>query len=107
MLKEDNITASDVLHNIPEDSGIYIVTTSDGQVLYIGSSTTLRRRIAYLESHTKASGKYLHNAADLLMQYQASGKTAHVHYIVTENYRSLEKELIDKYDPPWNKQLKR
>lgn len=43
MLKEDNITASDTLHNIPEFPGIYIITTSDGQVLYIGSSTTLRR----------------------------------------------------------------
>jgi predicted GIY-YIG superfamily endonuclease len=104
-LAETDIAGRVVCHNIPEASGVYIVTDTNGSVLYVGSSNSLRRRIAYLEAHVadSASGGFTHDASDPLLQFQASGNEAVVHYILCDDYKRRERQLKEKYQPPWNK----
>ena len=92
-------------HNLPEVSGVYIVTDIEDNVLYVGSTNCLRRIIAYLEAHVfdNNSQKYLNPAADPLFRYQADGNAAKVHYIECEDYGEKAKKLKVKYRPPWNK----
>ncbi len=103
-LDESDIAGIIVCHNNPETSGVYVVTDENGSVLYVGSSNCLRRRIAYLEAHVrdKSSGRFTHDASDRLIELQASGNKPMVHYINCEHYRERERELIQKYRPPWN-----
>ena len=105
-LQEPNITGSVVCHNIPEDTGVYLVTDAGGNVYYIGSSNCLRRRIAYLEAHVynSSSGGYTHDTSNPLIQLQAKGKNMVVHYILCKDYKMKECQLKQKYNPPWNRQ---
>lgn len=104
-LSETNVAGSVVCHNIPETCGVYIVTNTGGSVLYVGSSNSLRRRIAYLEAHVSdsASGGFTHDASEPLLQFQANGNKAIVHYIICDDYKQRERQLTQKYQPPWNK----
>ena len=94
-----------VCHNIPESGGVYIVTGANGEVMYVGSTNCLRRRISYLEGHIRdrSSGGFLHDASDPLLQLQVSGIEARVHYIVCDDFKDRERKFKTKYDPPWNK----
>lgn len=96
-LNESDVTGSIICHNIPEEEGVYLVTDKNGGVLYVGRTNRLRRRIAYLEANAGT-----HTASGKLLAFQSSGQDAIVHFIVCKNYQEREKELISKYNPPWN-----
>jgi predicted GIY-YIG superfamily endonuclease len=104
-ITEIDISGRIVCHNIPEESGVYLVTDKSGSVLYVGSTNRLRRRIAYLEAHVydSSSGKYTHDASEPLIKLQSDGEEIIVHYLVCENYKEKKKQLKQKYNPPWNK----
>ncbi|KKN25404.1 hypothetical protein LCGC14_0885140 [marine sediment metagenome] len=97
-LHESDITGKITCHNVPEVSGVYLITDLNGEVLYVGHSDCLRRRIAYLESGTE-----LHTASRLLINYQSKSEKAFAHWIICENYKARERQLKQKYNPPWNK----
>lgn len=104
-LNESAIDGEVVCHNIPESGGVYIITGTNAQVLYVGSTNCLRRTVAYLEGHIRdrSGGGFLHDASDLVLQLQASGKKVRVHYICCSDYEDEERNLKAKYDPPWNR----
>ena len=83
------------------------MATEDDNVLYVGSTNCLRRRIAYLETPAKTG---LHSAGKKLAELQARLKAQGegvvvVHYILCDNFRERERDLIRKYNPPWNVHL--
>jgi GIY-YIG catalytic domain len=104
-LNESAIDGEVVCHDIPESGGVYLITGANAEVLYVGSTNCLRRRIAYLEGHIrdKSSGGFLHDASDPLLQLQASGTKVRVHYMCCSDYEDKARRLKAKYDPPWNK----
>lgn len=104
-ISESNISGSLVCPNVPEESGVYLVTDSCENVLYVGSSNNLRRRIAYLFAHVydSSSGGYTHNASDPLIKLQIEGEELSISYIVCDDYKKTERKLISKYQPSWNK----
>jgi len=104
-LDEPNVSGTVLCHNIPETSGVYFVTDAEGNVLYVGSTSCLRRRIAYLEAHVRdsSSGGYTHDASDPLIRLQAAGVEAKVHWIESSKNKTLERGLRAKYSPPWNR----
>lgn len=105
-INEPNISGKVRCSKIPSEPGVYMVTDGKGCVLYIGYSNCLRRRIAYLQS----GSTYLHTAAGLLKDFQDRKPMADVYdvyYILDEQYKKLEKQLINKYSPPWNNKLKK
>lgn len=104
-LNEPDIKGKEVCHNIPEAPGVYFITTFDGNVLYVGSSNCMRRRIAYLEAHVydSSTGRFTHDASDPLLNLQSKGEEILVHLIFCDNYQAREKQLKQKYNPPWNK----
>lgn len=107
-MNEPDITGRVACQNIPEKPGVYLVTDEGGGVLYVGSSNSLRRRIAYLHAHVndKSSGGFIHDASDPLMKYQEQGHRLSVHYIICQDYKIRERILMNKYKPPWNKAKK-
>lgn len=105
VIAELDVAGSLVCHNVPEESGVYLVTDQSRNVLYVGSTNCLRRRIAYLEAHVrdKSSGGFTHDASDPLIHLQETGQDVHVHYIACGDYKAREVLLKNKYRPPWNK----
>ena len=105
LLDEKDITGYILCHDIPEKPGVYIVTDKLGYVFYVGSSNCLRRRIGYLETHVfdSSSGRFIHDASDPVIKLQADGIDIFVHYIECKDYKKREKQLKQKYCPPWNK----
>ncbi|MEA1965384.1 MAG: GIY-YIG nuclease family protein, partial [Candidatus Aerophobetes bacterium] len=89
LYKEHDIVGSIICHNIPEEPGVYLICDTSSNVLYVGSSDCLRRRIAYLEAHVydSSSGKYIHNASDCLIKLQDKGKDIIVHHILCKDYK--------------------
>lgn len=80
---------STVAHGITEDSGVYIccyVTHKDVSVIYIGSSSNIRKRIT--------------NSAHPIHKYH--GKGYNLFYIECDEYLELEKELIIEFKPKYN-----
>src|SRR5262249_44180986 len=108
-LDEPEIRESFVCPNVPEAEGVYVVTDADGHVLYVGRSSGLRRRTAYLlgNLYDSDSGGYLEEASELLLALQAKGETAIVHYLQCSDSAERERASKAKKQPPWNKKLSR
>jgi len=94
-LDEPDITGKLICHNIPEETGVYLVTDSYDNVLYVGQSNSLRRRIAYLHGHVrdKTRNGFTHDASDPLLRLQETGEIVSVNYIVCEDYKERERKL--------------
>lgn len=82
-----------------------MITDADGDVLYVGRSKGLRRRIAYILGNIYDSdrGGYLDEASEPLLTLQGKGENATVYYLQCSNSVERERALKAKYDPPWNK----
>jgi excinuclease UvrABC nuclease subunit len=106
-LDEPEIHGSFVCPNVPEAEGIYVITSADASVLYVGSSKGLRRRAAYILGNLYDSdrGGYLDDASEPLLAFQTKGETATIHYLQCSDAIERAKALKAKYDPPWNKYL--
>lgn len=67
---------------IPGKAGCYVLTTFDGEVLYIGLATDLRRRIAqHLDNPSKTSST-------------VNGRAVIVHWRYADNLEQLERTWL-------------
>ena len=92
----------------PNSPGVYVVTDSKDELLYIGQSKQLCRRVSHLTAMQadKSNKEGLsHIKAGLLRDKQQSGKVF-VRFHPTESEqkaKSLEKELLRSNKTAWNK----
>lgn len=92
---EENLNLKD----LPKESGVYWFKDVDGEVIYVGSSKNLKNRFAkHLDSirhpEKTQSQKELYNFL--------SKNSFTVEYLLEENYRQKEQELIDEFRPIFN-----
>lgn len=85
---------------LPDRPGVYRFVRSNGDVVYVGKATSLRKRVA---SHFKARGPVTERGLELLSQ------VADIEHTVTNSLLEaalLETDEIKRLDPPYNVQLK-
>ncbi len=90
----------DLLQNLPDDSGVYLMKDKSGNILYIGKGKNLKKRV---KSYFLASANHSHRIA--LMVHQVID----IEYIVTDTETealALEANLIKQYQPHFNVLLK-
>ena len=87
-----------VLDKLPKKSGAYLFKTND-EVIYVGSSNNLYKRMV---SHRRCirQGSSHGYKQDLYQYLQLNSFT--VEFQITDNYRQLEQELVEKYNPRYN-----
>ena len=82
---------------IPEGPGIAIIEDSDGNVLQITSSNSIRRRIGQLldsEGRICVHGPKVYAA-------QTQGKRIYVRWKLTQDYKEEKRELMATLSPLW------
>ncbi|MGB9844221.1 excinuclease ABC subunit UvrC [Methanothermobacter tenebrarum] len=86
------------VEDLPDKTGVYILKDRKGNILYIGKSISLRKRVrSYFQPTDNPKIKNMRKHLD------------HVEYIITDTEREaliLESNLIKKYKPPYNIHLK-
>lgn len=94
----DNIRQK--LRDLPLDSGVYIMKSSEGQILYVGKAKSLKKRVSqYFANSLNKTEKTI----------KLVEKIADFEYIITRNEIEalvLENNLIKKHMPPYNILLK-
>ena len=82
-----------------------MITGDDDEVLYVGSSRQLCRRVSHLTAlqrdATNDAG-FSHIKAGLLRKLQEYGHNVSVRFLECDDYLSVERELIKTYKPQWN-----
>ncbi|NIM12478.1 MAG: GIY-YIG nuclease family protein [Candidatus Aminicenantes bacterium] len=88
--------------NLPKKPGIYRMSRSNGDLLYIGKATSLKHRVnSYF--HKRKRSAYSRNTLEMLTQ------AAHLEVIVTGSALEaalLEADEIKKHSPPYNVALR-
>ena len=86
------------LVRIPKEAGAYLLKINE-EVIYVGSSNNLYRRMV---SHRRCirQGSSHGYKQDLYQCLQLNPFT--VEFQITDNYRQLEQELVEKYNPRYN-----
>ena len=78
---------------LPEWPGVYGITNSAKEVIYIGQTDNLKRRI---DEHKNDTRHCMHRRGPLRIVFE---------YVSDEKLRlARERQLIDEYRPPCNKQ---
>ncbi len=89
-----------ILKTLPEKPGIYRFLDKNGKILYIGKALNLKRRVSsYFNRESQLSGKLR----------VLAGKIRDIQHVVVNtelDARLLENNLIKKYQPRYNVQLK-
>lgn len=80
-------------------SGVYQFLNGENNIIYIGSSKNLTSRIN--------SYKYNKNFKDQKKYNLLNEYTKKIIYIYTEDYKKIEKELIQEHQPTFNKKSKK
>lgn len=96
---ENKNKLQNLIRSLPGKPGIYQYLDADGKIIYVGKAKNLKKRVAsyFTKSHT--SGKLR-----LLVK-----KIHHIEFVVTDSEMDallLENNLIKKYQPRYNIQLK-
>jgi len=89
----------------PNLEGVYIITNEENEVLYVGRSIQLCRRVSHLTAHQKDKTNkagFSHIKAGYVRKLQEKGNLLSIRFIETEDSVKIENELIDEYDPQWN-----
>ncbi|WP_017980964.1 GIY-YIG nuclease family protein [Methanocaldococcus villosus] len=104
--------------DIPEKPGVYVLRLNKtfgrligkSDILYIGSTKNLRRRIweNYIEGgeNQKGTAKRIHD----YLTKKGYLNEVEVSWVIHENYREVERKLREDYEndhhelPPWNRQ---
>lgn len=88
------------LKDLPLESGVYIMKSASGQILYVGKARSLKKRVS----------QYFANSANKTEKtIKLVEKIADFEYIITRNEIEalvLENNLIKKHMPPYNILLK-
>ena len=88
------------LKDLPLNSGVYIMKSDSGQILYVGKARCLKNRV---------SQYFAHSANQTEKTVKLVEKIADFEYIITANEIEalvLENNLIKKHQPPYNILLK-
>ena len=86
------------LVRFPKESGAYLFKVDD-EVIYVGSSKNLYHRISVHKTAIKKGSEHGYKQ-DLYYYLQSNKFTVEIQ--LTDNYRQLEQELIEKYHPKYN-----
>ena len=95
---EDTLSPHDQAHALPHNSGVYLMRDESGKVIYVGKAKDLHRRV---------TSYFLANRPPKTAALVA--KIRHIDHIITGNeYEALvlENNLIKKYNPHYNIDLK-
>ena len=87
------------LKDLPSSSGVYIMLSKEGQILYIGKAKVLKNRVR----------QYFQNSVKTIKVMKLVEKIDDFRYIMTNNEIEalvLENNLIKKHKPPYNILLK-
>lgn len=87
------------LKETPKESGIYRFLDENQNVIYIGSSKNLYDRMANHRSSINKGSNQGHQTD--LYQFLKSNQFT-VEYQTTEDYKQIEQELIEQYNPKYN-----
>jgi DNA polymerase-3 subunit epsilon len=85
---------------LPDRPGVYRFLRKNGDVLYVGKATSLKRRVA---SHFKSSGPTTERGLELLTQVS---DIVHTETPSVLEAALLETDEIKRIDPPYNVQLR-
>ena len=86
------------LDSFTKESGIYLFKVNE-EVIYVGSSKNLYQRMV---SHRRCIRQgTAHGYKQDLYQYLQSNPFT-VEFQITDNYRQLEQELVEKHHPKYN-----
>ena len=87
-----------VLVRFPKEAGVYLFSSND-EIIYVGSSKNLYMRMMSHRSCIRQGSAHGYKQ-DLYQYLQANPFT--VEFQMTDNYRQLEQELVEKYNPKYN-----
>ena len=93
------MTLSEKIKNLPQNSGVYIMKDSEGNIIYIGKAKVLKNRVS----------QYFNNTKKLPKVAAMVSKIADFEYIITNNELDaliLECNLIKQHQPHYNILLK-
>ncbi len=99
-MKEENAILKDTILNLPGKPGVYQFYDSNGTLLYIGKAKNLKKRVSSYFSKTH----FENNKLRVLVK-----KIAEVKHIIVDTESDallLENNLIKKYQPKYNVNLK-
>lgn len=89
-----------VLDVFPKESGVYIFSSND-EVIYVGSSNNLYKRMSvHISSIRKGGTNNGISKQDLYKFLQSNPFT--VEFQITDDYKQLEQELVERYHPRYN-----
>jgi excinuclease ABC subunit C len=94
------MTLQEKVAGFPRSPGVYLMKEADGKVLYIGKANDLRKRVS---SYLKKEEKSRYQVAFLMK------RVADIDFMVTDSEKEallLENNLIKKYHPRYNLQLR-
>lgn len=86
------------LDTFPKEAGVYLFSSND-EVIYVGSSNNLHQRMKNHRSCIRKGGNHSYKQ-DLYQYLQLNPFT--VEFQLTDNYKQLEQELVEKYNPKYN-----
>jgi len=96
---EKNNRLQSLIRSLPSGPGVYRYLDENGKVIYVGKAKNLKKRVSSYFTKKHTSGKLR-----LLVK-----KITDIEFVVTETERDalfLENNLIKKYQPRYNVQLK-
>lgn len=94
------MSIKDLLQNLPNDAGVYLMKDNSGNILYIGKGKNLKKRV---KSYFLSSANHSHRIALMVSQVRD------IECIVTDTEAealALEANLIKQYQPHFNVLLK-
>ena len=93
------------LKDFPQESGVYWLISND-EIVYVGSSKNIYCRMRGHRSNIKRghNGTSSPNEQRQLYQFLQSNSFT-VQFEITEDYHTLEKQLIEKYKPIFNERI--
>jgi len=96
---EKNTELQNLIKSLPGKPGVYQYLDAGGKIIYVGKAKNLKKRVGSYFTKTQTSGKLR-----LLVK-----KINHIEFVVTDSEMDallLENNLIKKYQPRYNIQLK-
>ncbi len=91
--------SEDFLDSLPEAPGVYVMQNRIGEVIYVGKSKNLKKRIGSYFEETEDIDAKLNRIRDELYDIRIHKTGSELEALL------LEQELIEKHNPPVNRQM--